>query len=68
MQTLTPTTTIRWIKRLELSIKCCTKVIDTDAPIPTELWLAIRNARTEAIIVRDELLELVVAPVEVETV
>lgn len=64
MSTLTPAVTIAWIKRLSAIIGHHDMVIGLN-DVPDSIWVANRNARTQAIILRDELLELVVAPVEV---
>lgn len=65
MAVLTSVTLLSWLGRQTAIIEACNSVIDSDQLIPTPLWNSIRKARTEAIILRDELLELVVAPVEV---
>lgn len=63
MPTLSPTVTISWIKRLTVIIERNDMVIGLD-DVPDQIWHAARDARTEAIVLRDELLELVVSPVE----
>lgn len=64
MAVLTPAVTIAWINRLSAIIEHHNMVIGLD-DVPDPIWQANRNARTQAIVLRDELLELVVSPVEV---
>jgi uncharacterized protein with von Willebrand factor type A (vWA) domain len=68
MQTLTPATTIRWIKQLNTIVTACDKVIDANPLVPHEVWRHTSNTRCQAVVLRDELLELTIASVEVETV
>ncbi len=65
MGTLTSATIRTWLKRQSAIIESCNALIDSDQPMPTPLWERIRNARTEATILRDELLDLTVSAVEV---
>ncbi len=65
MGTLTSATIRAWLKRQTSIIESCDALIDSDQPMPTAVWLLIRNARTEATILRDELLDLTVSAVEV---
>lgn len=64
MATLTPPTILAWIGRLSAIIEHCNMVVGLD-DVPDPIWQANRNSRTQAIVMRDELLELVVSPVEV---
>lgn len=65
MQTLTPTITRAWLKRLTAIIEHCNFVVDWEEDVPNAIWRANRLSRTEAIILRDELLQLTVSEVEV---
>ena len=66
MPTLTPAVTRKWIERLIEIEGACAATQRAAALLPEDTWIQVYNAKNNAILMREHLLQLAVVAIEVE--